>query len=166
MVWHDLRRFLLQGAVAAAFLSAPVALAQTGSPCVIPDEVVGSYFVAADGFETRIVHPAWNDDRLVVEDVRVRGSFPLMAGSFPIGVIGLGVRHPASMVGGILTYAAPALFSATYPQTVVFKRTEGPVTGGLHAVMIFEGPPEGSPSAVEALTLTDTEWKNGGHFQW
>jgi hypothetical protein len=66
------------------------------------------------------------------------------------------------MVGGILTYATPPLLGhSDYPQTIVFKRTDGPGTAGIHAVITFEGPPEGSPSTVEALTHSETEWGTG-----
>ena len=66
------------------------------------------------------------------------------------------------MVGGILTYATPPLLGhSDYPQTIVFKRTDGPGTAGIHAVITFEGPPEGSPSTVEALTYSEAEWGTG-----
>jgi hypothetical protein len=121
--------------------------------------VAGKYFVAANGFETRIVHPMWIRDRLAVEDIRFIGNFPLIREHYPTGAVGVGVRHPATMVGGILTYAAPPLFGHNdYPHAVVFKRTDGPATGGINAVITFEGPPEGGPGTVEALTHSETEW--------
>ena len=94
----------------------------------------------------------WINDRLMVEDIRFIGNFPLITGNYPTSAVGAGVHRPSTMLGGILTYAAPPLFGRSYPQTVVFKRTDGPATRGIHAVMTFEGPPEGSPATAEALT--------------
>ena len=136
-----------------------LALAQAAS--VTPADVTGKYFVATNGFETRVIHPMWIGDTLVVEDIRFTGNYPLISANPPVGAAGVGANHPAAMVGGVLTYAAPALFGGRYPQTVVFKRTNGPATGGIHAVITFEGPPEGSPSTVEALTRSTTEWQAG-----
>jgi len=128
---------------------------------VNPADVVGKYFTSANGFETRVVHPKWDGDRLVVEDIRFRGNYPLIAGNLPPDAVGAFVYHPASMVGGILTYEAPALFGKSQPQTVVFRRTEGPATGGVHATITFEGPPESSPSTFEAVTRSEAEWAPG-----
>jgi hypothetical protein len=152
------RRAISLGAVASA------ALLQTasGQPAsVTPADVAGMYFVAANGFETRVIHPMWFGDSLVVEDIRSIGNYPLIAANIPAGAIGFRANHPATMVGGILTYATAGLFGASYPQVVVFKRTNDRATGGIHAVITFEGPPEGSPSTVEALTRSETEWKAG-----
>ena len=147
------------GAIVATTLLHRLAFAQTTS--VSADDVAGKYFVAADGFETRIVHPMWINDRLMVEDIRFIGNFPLITGNYPTSAVGAGVYRPSTMLGGILTYAAPPLFGRSYPQTVVFKRTDGPATRGIHAVITFEGPPEGSPATAEALTRSETEWKSG-----
>lgn len=148
------------GAVAATTLLHGIAFAQTGS--VIAADVAGKYFVAANGFETRIVHPMWIGDQLAVEDIRFVGNFPLITSNYPANADGVGIKHPATMLGGILTYSAPPLFGhSDYPQTVVFKRTVGPATGGIHGVITFEGPPEGSPGTVEALTHSETEWGTG-----
>lgn len=155
---RDLHRCVtILGAVAAMTLLHGLACAQTRS--VTAADVAGKYFVAANGFETRIIHPMWIGDRLTVEDIRVIGNFPLMSKTSAVGVR---VRRPATMVAGILTYAAPPLFGhSDYPHTVVFKRTAGPATGGVHAVITFEGPPDGSPDTVEALTHSETEWGTG-----
>ena len=130
---------------------------------IAPADVAGKYFVAADGFETRIIHPKWDGDSLVVEDIRLKGNYPLVVGNLPVDAVGVGVDHPATMVGDVLTYAAPGLFERSHPQTVVFKRTDGAATRGVHAVITFEGPPEGSPSTVEALTRSEAEWQAGPH---
>lgn len=127
---------------------------------VIPADVAGMYFTAADGFETRVVHPKWDGDRLVVEDIRFRGQYPLIAASLPPDAVGAGVNHPAAMMGGILVYEAPALFGGGQPQAVVFNQTKGPATAGIHAIMIFEGP-EGMPSTFQALMHTTAEWTAG-----
>ena len=148
------------GAVAATTMLHGLACAQTRS--VTAADVAGKYFVAANGFETRIIHPMWIGDRLAVEDIRFTGNFPLISKNYPTSAVGVGVRHPATMVGGILTYAASPLFGhSSCPQTVVFKATDGPATGGIHAVFTFEGPPEGSPGTVEALTHSEMEWGTG-----
>jgi hypothetical protein len=125
---------------------------------VTPAEIAGRYFIAADGFETRVIHPSWQGDRLVVEDIRLIGNLPLVGAYLPPGAKGRGASHPASMARGVLAYMAPALFGGTQPQTVIFYRTEGPATGGIHAIVTFEGPPEGAPSTSEALARTEQEW--------
>ena len=158
-MWRKLRR---RAAILGA--TASVALLQNASAQTVPvtpAEVAGMYFVAANGFETRVIHPMWFDDSLVVEDIRFMGNYPLIAANIPAGTVRLHANHPATMVGGILTYAAPGLFGGSHPQVVVFKRTEGTSTGGIHAVVTFEGPPEGSPSTIEALTRSESEWKAG-----
>jgi len=152
-------RAIIIGVIGSTALLQGPALAQVAS--VTPADVAGKYFVATNGFETRVIHPMWIGDRLVVEDIRFPGDYPLISANLLAGAVGGGANHPATMVGGILTYAAPALFGGSYPQTVAFKRTNGPATGGIHAVITFEGPPEGSPSTVEALTRSRTEWEAG-----
>jgi hypothetical protein len=152
-------RATIIGVIGSTALLQGLALAQAAS--VTPADVAGKYFVATNGFETRVIHPMWIGDTLVVEDIRFTGNYPLISANLPVGAVGVGANHPAAMVSGILTYAAPALFGGRYPQTVVFKRTNGPATGGIHAVITFEGPPEGSPSTVEALTRSTTEWQAG-----
>lgn len=130
-------------------------------PAVTPADIVGSYFTAADGFETRIVHPKWKDDRLVVEDIRFRGHYPEIVGFPPPDATGAGIDHPANMLNGVLAYVAPTLFGGPQSQVVVFYRTEGPATGGIHATIIFDGPPEGGPGIFGATTRTATEWTTG-----
>jgi hypothetical protein len=150
---------MVLGAAAVGLLHQGPASAQTAA--VTPADVAGQYFVAANGFETRVIHPVWIGDSLVVEDIRFMGNYPLITADIPPGALGAGLNHPATMVGGILAYAAPALFGGSQPQTVVFKRTSGPATGGVHAMVTFEGPPEASPSLIEALTRSEIEWKTG-----
>jgi hypothetical protein len=146
----------MKTALAATFcLAVNCAFAQS---VVTPAEIAGKYFVAADAFETRVVHPMWQRDRLVVEDIRLIGNLPLVGAHLPPAAKGRGVSHPASMARGVLVYMAPALFGGTQPQTVIFYRTEGPATGGIHAIVTFEGPPEGAPSTWEALARTEQEW--------
>jgi hypothetical protein len=146
----------MKTAVTATFcLVVNGAFAQT---VVTPAEVAGKYLIAADGFETRVIHPSWQGDRLVVEDIRFTGNLPLVGANLPPRSKGRGVSHPASMVRGVLVYTAPALFGGNQPQTVVFYRTDGPATGGIHALVTFEGPPEGAPSISEALLRTEQQW--------
>ncbi len=124
-------------------------------------DVAGLDFVAANAFETRVVHPQWKGDRLFVEDIRFLGHYPRIAGTLPDKTLGTGILHPATMVGGILTYYARVLFGESQAQTVVFKRTSDPATRGIHARLTFDGPPEGSPDTVEAATYTEEEWRTG-----
>ena len=87
----------------------------------------------------------WKGDRLRVEDVRFLGNYPLIAARVPPGAVGVGVMRPAIMLGGILTYYASDVFGRVIqPQTVVF-RPVGPDDGTVHAIITFDGPPEGSP---------------------
>ena len=124
-------------------------------------DIVDKYFIAANGFETRIVHPRWKGDRLFVEDVRFIGHYPDLLGVLPTGTSIVGVDHPADMMNGTLVYRANPLFGGPTPQVVVFYRTDGHATRGIHAIMVFEGPPEGSPSMFKAMTRTVAEWIAG-----
>ena len=160
---YQLRRAALGATILALLHGAAHARAAMVPPGVNPSDVAGMYFVAADGFETRVIHPQWRGDRLVVEDIRFRGNYPLIAAELPADAEGVGSEHPAVMVGGILTYAAPDLFGGNHscPQTVVFRRTEEPATAGIHAVITFDGPPETGPDVVHALTRTEAGWRAG-----
>ena len=159
----QIRRAALGGALLALLHGGAHAQPSTVPPVVGPSDVAGMYFVAADGFETRVIHPQWRGDRLAVEDIRFHGNYPLIATKLPTDAAGIGSEHPATMVDGILTYVASGLFGGGHlcPQTVVFRRTHDPATAGIHAFITFDGPPESGPSMVHALTRTGTEWRSG-----
>ena len=153
----------LTGALLALLHGAAHAQPTTVPQVVNPNDVAGMYFVAADGFETRVIHPRWHGDRLVVEDVRFRGNYPLTAAKLPADATGAGSEHPATMIDGLLTYSAPELFGRDHlcPQTVVFRRNVDQATAGIHAFITFDGPPETGPSIVNALTRTEADWRSG-----
>ena len=126
---------------------------------VEPVEVSGSYVVASDGYQTRIVHPMIVADRIFVEQVSFEGNCPFLTGKYPSGATI--EKALASMVSGLLTYRASIdpISGQKAPETIHFYRTEGVETAGIHATVVFDGPER--PTIVEASVLSAAEWETG-----